>query len=167
MKKSLILTSRTEKFSSGRLLKRRAVSDGPLRGGLNASKIHVIVENTFPFSTVLVPVQHKPTLNHYSTGVSAGVSARKKFVIECGGIRGVTRSDPKMGISQEITFKEGTYHVVYLQTGRFTKLLCFFSISQFFHYILIVFFKFDYTSNQDYNINPGLVDTCSSYVIWY
>ena len=62
MKKSLILTSSSEKFSthggppSGRLLKWRAVSDGPLRGSLSESKLHVILENTLSFSTVFVPV---------------------------------------------------------------------------------------------------------------
>ena len=53
MKKSLILTSSSEKFSprggppSGRLLKRRAVSDGPLRGGLTAPKKHEILTKHF------------------------------------------------------------------------------------------------------------------------
>ena len=32
-----------------------------------------------------VPLYVLPTLNHNSTGVSAGVSARKKFVIDFGG----------------------------------------------------------------------------------
>ena len=66
MRKSLILTRSFEKFSSygggpsGKLLKRRAVSDGPLRGGLTAPKIHVILENTLSFSTIL------PHFNIYS-----------------------------------------------------------------------------------------------------
>ena len=57
MKKSLILTSSSEKFSpiGGPLLKRRAVSDGPLRGGLTAPKTHVILENTLSFSTIFAP----------------------------------------------------------------------------------------------------------------
>ena len=68
MKKSLILTSSSEKISphdgppSG-----RAVSDGPLCGGLTVPKIHVILENTLSFSTVLVPVYHKLTLNMDTT----------------------------------------------------------------------------------------------------
>ena len=47
---------------SGRLLKRRAVSDGPLRGGLTASKIDVILQNTLPFWSILVSLFLKFTL---------------------------------------------------------------------------------------------------------
>ena len=50
------LTNNFEKFSpsggppSGRLLKRRAVSDGPLRGGLTVSKTRATLEtHTLPF----------------------------------------------------------------------------------------------------------------------
>ena len=51
----LFFTSSSENFSprggppSGRLLKWRASSDGPLRGGLTVSKKHEILENTLPF----------------------------------------------------------------------------------------------------------------------
>ena len=64
MRKSLILTSSSEKFSprggppSGRLLKRRAVSDGPLRGGLTAPKKHEILTKQYVVS------------GHFSPGLS-------------------------------------------------------------------------------------------------
>ena len=68
MRKSLILISSSEKISpggghpSGRLLKRRAVSDGPLRGGLIVSKKHEILENVLPFWSILVSLWPKFTL---------------------------------------------------------------------------------------------------------
>ena len=43
------------------------------------------------------------TFNHYSTGVSAGVSARKKFVVECGVI----------GAKMEFGVTKYTYETTY------------------------------------------------------
>ena len=59
----MILTSSSKKFSpcggppSGRLLKRRAVSDDPLRGGFTVS---IPVESTVMFSTIVITLYHNP-----------------------------------------------------------------------------------------------------------
>ena len=78
MKKWLILTSSSEKFSprggppSGRLLKWRAVSDGPLRGVLTEPKIwfddnKVILYHSRRrhISTVVISSRNKNSLDYY------------------------------------------------------------------------------------------------------
>ena len=49
--------------------------------------------------------------------------------------RAVPQHDPKMGISQKITFKWSTYYVVYLQTERLMKSTGFLYISQILYHL--------------------------------